>query len=172
MNTPTVVVLMGVSGVGKTAVGRRVADWLGWQFFDADDLHPPANVAKMQRGEGLTDADREPWLRSVRRLIEECLVAEAPAVLACSALKASYRTRLRGSDMRVAIVWLDAPRPVIADRLAARQGHFAGPSLLASQLGTLEPPTPSEALRIPAEGSETAVARALIEGLGLKGPAA
>lgn len=159
---------MGVSGVGKTAVGRRVAERLGWNFFDADDLHPPPNVAKMQRGEGLTDADRAPWLRALRALIEECLANRTPTVLACSALKASYREQLHGDDARVATVWLDAPSAVIAARLERRQDHFAGPDLLAGQLRTLEPPPASEASRIDAGESVDAVAHDVMEALGLK----
>ncbi len=169
MPSPTLLVLMGVSGVGKTAVGRRVAEHLGWRFFDADDLHPPANVAKMHRGEGLSDADREPWLRAIRSLIEKRLAEEAPAVLACSALKASYRAQLGRGDSRVAVVWLDAPRAVIAERLAARRGHFAEPDLLASQVRALEPPASGEATRVSAEGSLEAVVQGVVEALRLEG---
>ena len=169
--TPTVLLLIGVSGVGKTSVGKAVAERLGWAFFDADDLHPPANVAKMERGEGLTDADREPWLQAVRERIEQHLSAGAPLVLACSALRASYRARLRASDPRVRAVWLDASREAIAGRLSSREGHFAGPDLLASQLDTLEPPSPSEAARVSAVGTVDEVARSVIVALRL-GPGA
>ncbi len=169
MVPPAVLLLMGVSGVGKTAVGRRVAERLGWAFCDADDLHPPGNVAKMRRGEGLSDADRAPWLHAVHALIEARTAADLPTVLACSALKASYRARLTGSDPRVALVWLDAPREVVAARLAGRQGHFAGPDLLASQLEALEPP--AEAVRVAADEGVEAVARAVVEALGLSGAA-
>ena len=160
---------MGVSGVGKTTVGRRLAARLGWAFFDADDLHSPENVAKMQRGEGLTDADREPWLQSARSLIEQRLAAHTPAVLACSALKAAYRTQLCGDHARIAVAWLDAPPEVLTERLATRRGHFAGPSLLASQRTALEPPSQSEAVPIRAEGDVEAVVSDVIAALSLKG---
>ena len=162
---PTVLLLIGVSGVGKTTVGLEVAERLGWDFFDADDFHPSANVAKMERGEGLTDADRGPWLDALRRLIERRLEERAPAVIACSALKATYRTRLRGGDPRVALVWLDTAREAIARRLAEREGHYAGPDLLASQFQALEPPTPGEAVRVAAEGSVDGVARRVVAAL-------
>lgn len=162
---PTVLLLIGVSGVGKTTVGLDVADRLGWDFFDADDLHPPANVAKMQRGEGLTDADRDPWLHALCGLIDGRLDEQAPAVIACSALKASYRRRLKRDDPRVAMVWLDTARDAIAERLAAREGHYAGPNLLASQFDTLEPPAPEEAVRVVADGAVDDVARRVVRAL-------
>jgi gluconokinase len=162
---PTVLLLIGVSGAGKTAVGRALADRLGWEFLDADDYHPPSNVAKMQRGEGLTDADRAPWLDALRRLIARRLAQHAPAVLACSALKANYRAQLRHGDPRVTIVWLDVDPETIARRLEAREGHFAGPELLASQFEALEPPTPDEAVRIAVEGDVDQVARRVIDAL-------
>lgn len=162
---PTVLLLIGVSGVGKTTVGLEVAERLGWDFFDADDLHPPANVAKMERGEGLTDADRDPWLDAVRGLIERRLEAHASAVIACSALKAVYRARLRGGDPRVVMVWLDTAREAIARRLAEREGHYAGLNLLASQFEALEPPAPDEAVRVAAEGSVDGVARRVVAAL-------
>ncbi len=164
---PTVLILLGVSGVGKTSVGLAVAERLGWTFFDADDLHPEANVAKMARGEGLTDADREPWLRAVRAVIERRLAEGRPLVLACSALKASYRARLRAGDPRVRLVWLDAAPEALAERLAARQGHFAGPDLLKSQLGAFETPAPGEAALVRTWGTVDDVAGRVIVALGL-----
>jgi gluconokinase len=163
--SPTVLLLIGVSGAGKTAVGKEVAERLGWDFLDADDYHPPENVAKMERGEGLTDADRAPWLDALRRLIERRLAEHAPAVLACSALKASYRARLRGGDPRVATVWLDVDSGELAERLAEREGHFAGPDLLASQFDALEPPTSHEAVRVAAEGPMTEVAQRVVDAI-------
>lgn len=163
--SPIVLLVIGVSGVGKTTVGREVADRLGWAFFDADDLHPPANVAKMERGEGLTDADRDPWLDALRGLIDGRLDEGAPAVIACSALKASYRRRLKRGDPRVGMVWLDTDREAIAQRLAEREGHYAGPDLLASQFDALEPPTPGEAVRVVAEGPVDEVARRVVRAL-------
>lgn len=135
--------VMGVSGVGKSAVGAAVAKALHLPFVDADDLHPAANRAKMAAGQPLTDEDRWPWLDLVAKALE------AEAVLACSALKRRYRDHLRA---RIApplqIIHLTAPRALIAERLAARQGHFMPASLLDSQLATLEPPSPEEALTI------------------------
>ncbi|MEM1044174.1 MAG: gluconokinase [Bacteroidota bacterium] len=173
MSAPTVLVLMGVSGVGKTTVGQHLAACLGWAFADADALHPPENVAKMQRGEGLTDADRAPWLRAVRTLIDECIAAELPTVLACSALKRAYRDQLRRDDDCVAVVWLDAPHAALAERLARRPGHFAGPDLLPSQFAALEPPSPSEAVRVRSEGCAEDTAWEIVKMLGLRhGPRA
>lgn len=162
---PTVLLIIGVSGAGKTAVGRAVAERLGWDFFDGDNYHPPSNVAKMRRGEGLTDADRAPWLDALRRLIARRLAEHAPAVLACSALKANYRAQLRSGDPRVTIVWLDVDPETIARRLDAREGHFAGPDLLDSQFEALEPPAPNEAVRIGAENGVDQVARRVIDAL-------
>lgn len=166
--TPTVLVVMGVAGVGKTTVGRALADQLGWDFLDADDLHPPANVAKMARGEGLTDADRAPWLEAVRALIGARLAEGVPAVLACSALKQRYRRALAAGDARVRFVWLDAPAEVIAERLVARRGHFAGDALLPGQLDALEPPSPGEALRVAASGSPATTVRKILDVLGIE----
>lgn len=159
MTAPRVLILMGVAGVGKTTIGQRVADRLDWDFFDADDLHPAENVAKMERGEGLTSADRAPWLEALRALIERRLAAGAPAVLACSALKARYRERLHAADPRVRVVWLDAPAEVVAERLSGRRGHYAGPALLESQLDTLEAPAPTEAEHVDATGTPDEIAR-------------
>ena len=162
MTRPRVLILMGVAGVGKTTVGRLVAERLGWDFFDADDLHPPANVAKMRRGEALTDADRVPWLRALRALVERRLAGGTPVVLACSALTARYRNHLLAADPRVQVVWLDAPPAVVARRLGARRGHYAGRELLESQLATLEAPAQPEAARIEASGSPDETARRVV----------
>lgn len=167
--SPTVLLLLGVSGVGKTTVGLEVAERLGWDFFDADDLHPAENVAKMARGGGLTDADRDPWLRVLRALLERRLAEGAPLVLAVSALKASYRARLLADDPRVRLVWLDATAEALAERLTTRRGHFAGPDLLQSQLDTLEPPAPGTAVRVQTDGTVDDVARRVIAAVGAEG---
>jgi|SRR5262245_37952322 len=135
-----IVVLMGVSGSGKTTVGRLLADQLGWAFVEGDDFHPPANVAKMRRGEPLTDADRMPWLQSVRRQIDALARAGQSAVVACSALKQAYRDVLAAGRPEVRFVWLTAEASVLHDRLAHRVGHYMPPVLLESQLETLEKP--------------------------------
>ena len=163
----TVLLLIGVSGVGKTSVGRAVAERLGWTFFDADDLHSASNVAKMARGEGLTDADRAPWLDAVRLLIERRMEANMPTVIACSALKAAYRARLREGLLGIGVVWLDADAEVVAARMSRREGHFAGESLLPSQWAVFEPPEADEALRVDASGSVEETTHRVIAALGL-----
>jgi carbohydrate kinase (thermoresistant glucokinase family) len=132
------VVVIGVSGAGKSTIGRAVAARLGWAFVDADDLHPPANVAKMRGGHPLDDADRAPWLDAVHRSLAEHRSAGSPVVLACSALKASYRARIAGDLAAVCFVLLTGDPAVIAARMRHRRGHFMPVSLLASQLKDLE----------------------------------
>lgn len=135
-----VVVVMGVSGSGKTTVGLLLAARLGWDFVDADDFHSPASKAKMAAGISLDDEDRRPWLRSLRGLIEERLGKDQPLVLACSALKEEYRELLGRADERVTFVYLRGSRELIARRLGSRSGHFMDPGLLASQFEALEEP--------------------------------
>ena len=132
---------MGVAGSGKTTVGSALAAALGWRFVDADEHHTPESVAKMARGEPLTDADRWPWLDQLRAIIVAALAANEPLVLACSALKAAYRARLVGGDaQRVRFVHLTGTPDVLRARIEGRAGHFMKPGMLASQLATLEPP--------------------------------
>ena len=138
-----IVVVCGVSGVGKTTVGRLLAKELNWHFYDADDFHPAENINKMKRGIPLTDEDRGPWLEKLRELIERCIAAETNAVLACSALKKAYRDRLRVSD-EVKFVFLRASRARIAAQLQGRRGHFADPAILESQFKDLEEPRSPE----------------------------
>lgn len=137
---------MGVAGSGKTTVGRTLADSLGWRFTDADDFHPPANIAKLSAGIPLTDSDRAPWLIALRTHID----ASDHTVLACSALKTSYRNQLIANPDRVGLVYLQGTREQLAARLATRSGHFAPPSLLDSQLATLEEPRDAFMLNIAA----------------------
>lgn len=134
-----IILVMGVSGVGKSTIGHALAQQLGWQFVDADDFHPAANVAKMRAGIPLTDADRAPWLQSLRTSIDGLLAASQPAVLACSALKRAYREQLV-TGPEVKLVFLRADFGVIAERMAARQGHYMNPKLLESQFADLEAP--------------------------------
>ena len=133
------VVVMGVSGTGKSTIGRALADALGIPFVEGDDLHPPANVAKMAVGIPLTDGDRAPWLDLVAARL-----AGPPAVVACSALRRIYRDRLRADAPSLALVYLHGSRELLAGRMANRPGHFMPTSLLDSQLATLEPPEPDE----------------------------
>jgi len=134
-----VIVLMGVTGVGKTTVGRALAAELGWRFADGDDYHSAANVAKMHAGIALTDEDRAPWLQKLRDAITGWLAAGENVVLACSALKATYRERLAvGPEVR--FVYLRASIELVASRLAGRHGHYMNPQLLPSQFATLEEP--------------------------------
>jgi gluconokinase len=135
-----VVIVMGVSGAGKTTVGTHLARALGWTFRDADEFHPARNIAKMHAGEPLTDADREPWLERMRALLRETLGGGGHLVLACSALKEAYRERLTVDPVRQRWVFLHASRELLTERLAHREGHFMAASLLDSQLETLEPP--------------------------------
>ena len=142
MTAADFVVVMGVSGAGKSAVAERLAAALGAAFIEADRLHSPENVALMSQGIGLTDAQRWPWLEAV------CASARAepgrPVVIACSALRRIYRDFLRARLPGLRFVYLDGPRELIAERLRARPGHFAGITLLDSQLATLEPPDAGE----------------------------
>jgi gluconokinase len=136
-----VVIVMGVSGAGKSTVGARLAERLEGRFYDADDLHPAVNVRKMAQGEPLTDRDRAPWLRRVHELILRCEEGDGVAVIACSALKESYRRQLLAGTAATRIVHLRVARDELERRLRARRDHFFDPALLASQLDTLEEPT-------------------------------
>jgi gluconokinase len=138
----SVLVVMGVSGAGKSTVARRLASRLGWDFEEGDALHPAANVAKMAAGEALSDADRVPWLAAVASWIDAELEADRRGVITCSALKRRYRDELRRPG--VLFVLLDVPRAELERRLQRRRGHFMPASLLDSQLATLEPPATDE----------------------------
>jgi gluconokinase len=142
---PPVLVIMGVSGSGKSSVGRPLAARLGWTFQEGDDLHPAANIAKMERGEPLDDADRAPWLAAIAAWIDRQATAGEPGIVTCSALKRAYRDVLTAGRPFVRIVYLKGSRALIGERVARRTGHFMPASLLHSQFATLEPPTPAEA---------------------------
>ncbi len=141
---PCALIVMGVSGSGKSTIGEALAERLGWTFEDGDRFHPPGNVARMSAGHALTDEDRWPWLQAIADEIDRVCQAGGRAVIACSALKRAYREVLVHGRDDVRIVFLDGTRDLIAGRLAARKGHFMPPGLLASQFKTLEPPAGNE----------------------------
>ena len=138
-----VAIIFGVSGVGKTTVGKLLARELGWKFYEADDFHPPANIEKMKSGNPLNDEDRKPWLTSLRELIKRCLDSRENAVLACSALKRMYRDYLRVND-QVTFIFLHGDRSQVSKQLQRRRRHFMNPQLLESQFADLEEPQPDE----------------------------
>jgi gluconokinase len=141
---PCALIVMGVSGSGKSTIADRLAARLGWTFEDGDRFHPASNVAKMSAGQPLTDGDRWPWLRAIADEIDRVCEAGERAVIACSALKRAYRDVLVHGRDDVRIIYLKGTRELIAGRLAARKGHFMPPGLLASQFKTLEPPSTDE----------------------------
>jgi len=146
-----IIVLMGVCGCGKTTVGRTLAAQIGAVFAEGDTFHPPSNVAKMEAGTPLTDDDRLPWLRAIGEALDGWVAKGATVVLACSALRERYRTLLAEGRSGVRFVHLKGDRALIAGRLAARQGHYMPPSLLPSQLATLEEPADALVVDIGAE---------------------
>lgn len=160
-NHKRVYVVMGVSGSGKTEVGGRVAEALGWHFLDADDFHPEANVEKMSRGEPLDDSDRAPWLARLRELIDEHLAEGRELVLACSALKERYRERLR-ADRSVGFIYLEGSLELIQERMETREGHFMKTEMLKSQFEALEEPDPGDALSIDIDQSLDDVVKSVV----------
>ena len=163
---PTVVVIMGVAGSGKTTVGTLLADMLGWQFADADSFHPAANVRKMADGAALDDQDRLPWLEALKGAIQNWLTDGKRAVLACSALKHVYRDSLRVDNQRVAFVYLKGDAELFEKRLKERRGHYMKVSMLESQLKTLE--EPSAALYVDASNKPDRIASEIISSLDLQ----
>ena len=161
-----VIVVMGVSGAGKTTAGRALSLALGWPFYEGDDFHSAANIAKMHRGEALTDEDRAPWLHDLCMLIAGILERGEDGVLACSALKQAYRDALvpRGTPRgAVQFAYLDVPVDVLRKRLADRKGSFFNPDLLESQIATLE--KPSDAIRVDGDQSVDNIVKAIREAL-------
>ena len=144
MTAPPVLVIMGVSGSGKSTVGRPLAQRLGWTFKEGDDLHPPANIAKMKAGAPLTDADRAPWLAAIEGWIDGQAAAGQAGVVTCSALKRAYRARLTAERPQVRVVYLRGSQALIAARVARRIHHFMPASLLASQFADLQEPGADE----------------------------
>jgi gluconokinase len=165
-----IVILMGVSGAGKTAVGERLAARLGWAFHDGDDFHPQANVRKMAAGEPLTDEDRWPWLAALRETIEAHERSGTNAIVACSALKEEYRRYLLAGAPAARIVYLRGTPSLIAERLRRRRGHFFKADLLASQLAALE--EPSSALVVDVDADLDVVVGRVLSALGSSASAA
>lgn len=164
----SVIIVMGVSGAGKSTIAAMLAVRLGWTYEDADWFHPPANVEKMHAGKPLTDEDRWPWLQAVADFIDAAQPAGRHAVIACSALKRAYRDVLIGSRRRVRLVYLRGERDLIARRMTLRHGHFMPPALLDSQLATLEEPGEDEnAIVVSIEGRPHEIVDAIIVKLGL-----
>ena len=142
--TPCAIVVMCVAGSGKTTIGEKLAEQLGWVYEDGDSFHPKANVEKMSAGQPLTDDDRWPWLQAIADEIDRVCSRAGHVVISCSALKRPYRDVLVHGRGDVRIVYLDGTQDLIARRLAARKGHFMPPTLLESQFKTLQPPGPDE----------------------------
>ncbi|MEO5689642.1 MAG: gluconokinase [Burkholderiaceae bacterium] len=165
---PVVLVLMGVSGCGKTTVAQLLAERLHWAFEEGDALHPPANVAKMAAGHPLDDADRAPWLAKVADWVDARIDAGECGVITCSSLKRSYRALINRRGASVEFVYLHGSRELIASRLATRHGHFMPTTLLDSQFATLEEPAADEpALRVEIGEPPQAIAADIVAALGL-----
>jgi gluconokinase len=160
-----IVVVMGVTGAGKTVVGRRLAAALGAEVLDGDDYHPPESVAKMRAGTPLTDADRWPWLARLNGVLRERAAGGRSAVLACSALRTVYRAALLADLPGARLVHLRGAQPLIASRLAARHGHYMNPALLDSQFATLEAPT--DAIVVDVSDTPEAIVAAVRRELGM-----
>lgn len=160
-----VVIIMGVVGSGKTTVGGLLAQQMGWHFADADDFHPTSNVEKIRAGIPLTDSDREPWLEELQQAITGWIAQGRNMVLACSALKRTYRAKLQaGSEVR--FVHLKGTATLIAERLRARHGHFADEKILQSQLADLE--EPKSALTVDVASTPAQIVDTIRNGLGLR----
>jgi gluconokinase len=166
--TPCALVVMGVSGSGKSTIAEHLAKRLGWIYEDADRFHPASNVAKMSAGQPLTDEDRWPWLRAIAKEIDRVCDAGEHVVIACSALKRAYRDVLVHGRSDVRIIYLKGTEELIASRLALRKGHFMPPGLLASQFKTLEPPDSSEdPVTVSIDASVETIVHQIIRQLGL-----
>jgi gluconokinase len=154
---------MGVSGCGKTTVGRFLARRLDWEFYDADDFHPAGNISKMTEGIPLDDDDRRPWLAALHDLISRCLIECRPGVLACSALKEKYRRDLLQDNPNVQVVYLMGSFDLIRSRISARSGHYMKPGMLQGQFDALEEPL--DALTVPVSMSMEEVAAVILANL-------
>jgi carbohydrate kinase (thermoresistant glucokinase family) len=168
----TILVVMGVSGSGKTTVAEKLAAALGVEFLEGDKFHPPANVEKMKSGTALTDDDRWPWLEAIAAKIDQWRAQGKAGVITCSALKRSYRDVLIGARRQVRLVYLKGSRELIHRRMAARRGHFMPVGLLDSQFRTLEEPGPDERpIVVDVGGTPAQIAAEVIRQLGVVPPA-
>ena len=165
-----IVIVAGVAGSGKTTIGSLLAQELGWEFEDGDDLHPAANIVKMKAGHALTDEDRRPWLGAVAGWIDQEAAAGRSGVIACSALKRSYRDQLLDGRPELQMVFLEViDRETLVARMKGRHGHFFRPEMLDSQLAAVEPPIPTERVIVVDDDSPPAdVVREIIQRLGLQ----
>jgi gluconokinase len=169
---PRVLIVMGVSGCGKSTVGQALGDRLGWEFRDGDAFHPVANVAKMKSGAPLTDEDRWPWLDAIASFIDAQRAGNSHAIIACSALKRVYRDRLKGQHGDVMFVHLAGSKDLIEARMAARRNHFMPLGLLDSQFATLETPGPEEmAIAVSVAGAPDEIVATVLAQTGLKSAA-
>ena len=156
-------IVMGVSGSGKTSVGKSLAKHLGWDFYDADDFHPPENVAKMAKTIPLTDSDRAPWLAALHELISSSLARNLPGVLACSALKERYRQKLLEGNDGVRLIYLKGSYDLIWSRMSARKDHYMKPHMLQSQFETLE--EPANALTVDITSSVNEIVKVILQNM-------
>lgn len=163
-SAPPILLVMGVSGSGKTTVGSLLAGRLGWEYAEADAFHSEANIAKMAAGQPLTDDDRWPWLAAIGDWIDATTAAGRPAVVTCSALKRAYRDMLRANRPQVRLIYLAADAGTVQARLTARNGHFFPSELLASQFADLEPPAVDEhALSVPIGPDPSAIVDEIVD---------
>jgi gluconokinase len=163
----SIIMIMGVSGSGKTTVGAMLAGMLEWRYAEADAFHPAANIEKMAAGHPLTDEDRVPWLVAIGAWIDSAVAAGQPAVVTCSALKRAYRDQLRAGRPQIQVAYLRGSHELIAARLAARHGHFFSAAMLDSQFADLEEPTPDEgALVVPIGGTPKEIVEDILAKLG------
>jgi gluconokinase len=162
-----IVILMGVSGSGKTTIGQAFATTFSWVFQDADSFHSAEAKAKMRQGIPLTDAERQPWLETLQNAIAQWIDDETNVVLACSALKSQYREILRCDRPQVKLIYLQGSYDLIAQRLRDRQGHFMKVDLLKSQFATLEEPSLTEAVYVDISKDLTTIIQAIKQGIGI-----